>query len=338
MGEALARLSDPDSQEQHSPFGDHSAFVVDLARDDGVAIDDPRLGAAGSRLAGLACPSVGLAASQGMAGQTASARLASCLDLVVASDEELEMVLSRIAAKPLATMTLVQLLRHNAGCGLIDGLLAESLAYSTLQSGPEFAAWAGANPGPVDSAGQGEEEQPLLLSREGNCLRLELNRSERRNAFSRAMRDALAGALDLALRDPTVDRVLVSGRGSDFCSGGDLGEFGTLDDPATAHAVRSTRNVGRLVDSMRDRIEFRVHGAAVGAGIELAAFAGRVVAAPDSFFELPELGMGLVPGAGGTVSILRRIGRQRLTYMAITGVRVPGALALTWGLVDEIAG
>jgi enoyl-CoA hydratase/carnithine racemase len=81
-----------------------------------------------------------------------------------------------------------------------------------------------------------------------------------------------------------------------------------------------------------------VHGACVGAGVELPAFAGRVVARPDARFRLPEVAMGLVPGAGGTVSIPRRIGRQATALLALTGDTIDAPTALALGLVDEIDG
>ncbi len=81
-----------------------------------------------------------------------------------------------------------------------------------------------------------------------------------------------------------------------------------------------------------------VHGACVGAGVELPAFAARVVAREDATFELPELSMGLVPGAGGTVSLPRRIGRQRTAWLCLTGARIDARAALAWGLVDEVGG
>ena len=79
-----------------------------------------------------------------------------------------------------------------------------------------------------------------------------------------------------------------------------------------------------------------MHGACIGAGIELPAFAGRLTASSDAFFQLPEVAMGLIPGAGGCVSISRRIGRQRTAYMAILGERFPAERALAWGLIDAI--
>jgi enoyl-CoA hydratase/carnithine racemase len=68
----------------------------------------------------------------------------------------------------------------------------------------------------------------------------------------------------------------------------------------------------------------------------MAAFAKRVIAAENAFFQLPELEMGVIPGAGGCVSIPRRIGRQRAAFMAISGRRINARTALAWGLVDAI--
>ena len=86
---------------------------------------------------------------------------------------------------------------------------------------------------------------------------------------------------------------------------------------------------------LRDRLEARAHGACIGAGAEFAAFCGAVAAADDAYFQLPELEMGLVPGAGGTVSVSRRIGRWRTAYLALTGTRIDVARALAWKLVDR---
>ena len=80
-----------------------------------------------------------------------------------------------------------------------------------------------------------------------------------------------------------------------------------------------------------------LHGACIGAGIELAAFAGRVEARDGTVIRLPELAMGLVPGAGGTVSLPRRIGRWRTTYLVLSGVPLDPSTALAWGLVDALS-
>jgi enoyl-CoA hydratase/carnithine racemase len=163
-----------------------------------------------------------------------------------------------------------------------------------------------------------------------------LNRPERRNAYGRQLRDALADALRIALLDPEVERVVLDGAGPCFCAGGDLAEFGTTPDLATAHFVRTQGGAGLLLSALKDRVEVHLHGPCVGAGVELPAFAGAVIAAAGTTFRLPEVGMGLIPGAGGTVSIPRRIGRWRTLYLALTGRPLDAETALGWGLVDAV--
>ena len=166
--------------------------------------------------------------------------------------------------------------------------------------------------------------------------RIALNRPERRNAYGRDVRDALVSALQLVSWDDGIVRVVIDGAGSSFCSGGDLDEFGTAPDPVTAHLVRTRAGAALPLHRVADRVEVRLHGACVGAGIELPAYASRVVAAPDTRVLLPEIGMGLIPGAGGTVSIPRRIGRWRTLYLALTGEFIDAGTALAMGLVDEV--
>ena len=101
--------------------------------------------------------------------------------------------------------------------------------------------------------------------------------------------------------------------------------------------MRSTRNAARLLAACAARVRAEVHGACIGAGVELPAFASHVVAHKDAFFQLPELQMGLVPGSGGTVSLPRRIGRQRSAYLALSGHRLDAKTAQAWGLVDELS-
>ncbi|MCU1600958.1 MAG: hypothetical protein JWO22_1667 [Frankiales bacterium] len=141
--------------------------------------------------------------------------------------------------------------------------------------------------------------------------------------------------LEVARYDASVS-VELRGRGASFCSGGDLDEFGTATDLAAAHEVRVNQSAGARVHGVRDRTTAFLHGACIGAGLEVPAFAGRVVAHPDAVLQLPELSMGLVPGAGGTVSVVKRIGRWRTAWMVLSGEPVDAATALQWGLVDEV--
>ena len=231
-------------------------------------------------------------------------------------------------------MTLVQLLRHNEHATPEQGLLAESLAYATLQGGGEFHHWLERRT--PDTAGDAGETDTVKTQRVADTLHITLNRPQQRNAFSRAMRDQLWEALQLVSADPTISSAYLDGAGSCFSIGGDLSEFGSFGDTASAHAIRSTRHVGQLIHQLRDRVTCRLHRACIGAGIELPALAGLIVAQRNSFFQLPELSLGLIPGAGGTVSILRRIGRQRTAWLALSGRRIGAEQALDWGLIDRV--
>ncbi|HEU5024819.1 MAG TPA: enoyl-CoA hydratase/isomerase family protein, partial [Spirillospora sp.] len=207
---------------------------------------------------------------------------------------------------PQAALVLRDVLRTTGGMDVPAALDVESYAYSTLLGGAEFARWlASRGPRLLPS----DVKDPVLLARDGDVLSVTLNRPQRRNAYGRQLRDALVDGLRLALLDGGIARVVLDGAGPVFCSGGDLDEFGTAPDLATAHFVRTRAGAGRLIHRLGSRIEVRVQGSCVGAGVELPAFAGRVAAAADATFRLPEVAMGLIPGAGGTVSLPRRIGR-----------------------------
>ena len=244
-----------------------------------------------------------------------------------------EQVVAAARAHPVAAVSLALLLRATADLDVAGALVAESATYSTLQAGPEHQAWLRERPRRDRRPPDGE---PVRMARVGPRLRLTLDRPHVRNAFDAATRDGLLDGLAVAAADPSLSEIVIDGSGPSFCSGGDLDEFGTAPDPATAHLVRVARSVGRAIHELRDRVTFVVHGASVGAGVELAAFAGRVVARPDATFRLPEVAMGLVPGAGGTVSIPRRVGMRRAAWLALTGNAIDAATALDWGLVDEI--
>ncbi|MFQ5425634.1 MAG: enoyl-CoA hydratase/isomerase family protein [Gaiellales bacterium] len=330
LADALERLASPYAHEAFSSLTGEPVLVVDLTSDVPGA-QSAALAAAGDALARLPCPTLGVGTTE---ASPAASELVDRLDVAVADPAELSPVLATIDRAPLASMALVQLLRNSALLDVHQALIAESLTYSMLQGGPEFAAWMAGRPPP---APRPEELDPVVLVlRTGDRLELTLNQPRRHNAFSAEMRDRLTEGLRLAVGDASITEILLRGNGPSFSSGGDLDEFGTLPDPVVAHAVRATRNPGWLISECADRMCARVHGACVGAGVELPAFAGRVVASPDAYFLLPEIGMGLVPGAGGTVSIPRRIGRQRAAYLALSGERIDAETAWRCGLVDEL--
>jgi hypothetical protein len=242
-------------------------------------------------------------------------------------------VLAMVEASPVAATTLVQTLRLGASLPLPDALLIESLAYGVLQAGQEHARWLSARRvGSRPRSG----ETPVLVEREGTVVTITLNRPRLRNCLDVSMRDALVDALSIVIVDSSVTQVHLRGAGPAFCVGGDLREFGTTPDPATAHLVRASRSAAASLAACAPRVTAFLHGHCIGAGIELPAFAAHVIAAPDTVIRLPELALGLIPGAGGTVSITRRIGRARTAYLALSGADLEPERAWQWGLVDEI--
>ena len=330
IADAVAQLAAPDATERFSPVAGTPMLVVDLGHD-GRSIDADTLDAARRALHSIPAPTLGvLSDSPSPAGRT----LLDHFDVLVETPDELALLVERIRAHPFASAALVQLLRHGEKRDVEAGLVAESTTYSTLQSGPEFRTWLAARPPPKPR--ETPEHPAVCVWREFDSLHIRLDRPEKRNAFSVAMRDGLCEALQLAVVDPELSEIVLTGAGPAFCTGGDLDEFGTLPDPATAHAIRTSRSAARLMARCALRTRAVIHGACIGAGIELPAFAARVVAAEDTVATLPELGLGLVPGAGGTVSVTRRIGRQRTAWWVLSGSRVDAETGHRWGLFDEI--
>jgi Enoyl-CoA hydratase/isomerase len=251
----------------------------------------------------------------------------------------IDAAIAQLAARadrwPLAAAVCDDVLRSVDPAGpTLVGVMTESLAYSTLQGGPEFAQWL-AERGP---ARQPDIADPVQAHRDGNTLRIAFNRPQRHNAFSTDARAALLEALAVAQLDPSVDEVVLTGNGPSFCSGGDLDEFGTLRDPASAHLARTRYSPALVLDALTARLgqacRAEVQGQVLGSGLEMAAFCGRVLCRPDAVFGLPELSLGLIPGAGGTVSVTRRIGRWRTAYLVLSGRTIDADIALAWGLVD----
>jgi len=255
-------------------------------------------------------------------------------DTCVPDESSAAALLSSIDKSPVAAQVLVQVLRTVEHLPLQSALTLESMAYGLLQAGAEHRAWLDdREQAPALLAGGGEPA--ITVAREGDIVRATLNRPEQGNSLSVEMRDALVEVLELVSLDNSIERLELRAAGRCFSTGGELREFGLASDPADAHRIRSIHSPGRLLAGIAARVHCTVHGACIGSGIELPAFAGRVTALGRTFFQLPELQMGLIPGAGGCVSISRRIGRQRTAWLALSGRRINARTALEWGLVDE---
>lgn len=258
--------------------------------------------------------------------------LAVTLDAVIESPIDAETLIKQVERAPRAAAVTVQLLRASAGLSLDRALVLESWAYGLLQGSEEYAAWLSARRPSETPSPEGR----VIVERHGAILSIVLDRPHARNAINRAIRDQLYEAFALAALDPEICSVKLRSIGEAFSAGGDLEEFGTTTDPATAHLIRARTLPASALVRRPEILDVHVQGAAIGAGVEISAFAGRVTAAPTAWFQLPELAMGLLPGAGGCVSMPRRIGRQRAALMMLSGQRIDAQTALRWGLIDAI--
>jgi enoyl-CoA hydratase/carnithine racemase len=326
LAQVQAWAGDPSARGEFSPLSRQRLLLVDTSRGRLAKSAQARIAA---WLRELPSPSIAIAAADNP--------IARACDVTVANEEAATGLIENINRHPIAATVLVQLLRITEKRPIADALSAESLAYATLQAGPEFRKWLEENRAPTFATPK-DAGPAVVIHRDDNRLQLELNRPSNHNAMSIEMRDALVEALQFALADRSIRQVRITARGKCFSTGGDLSEFGTAPDPATAHVVRSLSVPGRLLAQGADRVHVQVHGACVGSGIEFPAFAQKIVAAGNAWFQLPELAMGLIPGAGGCVSIARRIGRQRTAWLALSGKRINARLALEWGLVDSVIG
>jgi enoyl-CoA hydratase len=258
--------------------------------------------------------------------------LAAALDAVVEEPVSARGLIRQATRTPHTAAVAVQLLRALEGMPCEPALSLESLSYGLLQGSAEHEAWLISRPDDIEPLPDGQ----VRVERHESDLCITIDRPQAHNAINRALRDQLCEALAVAEVDSEIRSVKLRAVGSVFSTGGDLEEFGTTRDPATAHLIRSRSLPARLLARHAEILDVHVQGACIGAGLEMAAFARRLTATSNAWFQLPELSMGLIPGAGGCVSVPRRIGRQRAALMMLSGWRINAATALRWGLIDAI--
>lgn len=151
------------------------------------------------------------------------------------------------------------------------------------------------------------------------------------NALSNALRAGLLAALQAAIAEPGVRAIVLTGEGRGFCAGADIGEFGK---------PRLAPRLGDLclaIEASPKPVIAAIHGMALGGGLELALAAHYRLASPEAVLGLPEVNLGLVPGAGGTQRLPRILGAGEALRMMLTGAPIRAAEALKLGLLDRVA-
>lgn len=257
-------------------------------------------------------------------------------DVVVADPRAAEAIATNVLRFPRAAGVIAELLRILPHLDLELGLVAESFAYAMLQGSAEHTRWVHARTDEPELVTPSPPPGQVRVAREGGVLEIRIDRPWAGNAIDRPIRDGLVEAFELAALDPTITTVKLRGEGKAFSLGADLHEFGTTRDPATAHHIRQLSLPARAAARCADRLDVHVQGACVGSGLELACYATRLTAGPRAWFQLPELAMGILPGAGGCVSLTRRIGRQKTAAMILSGHRLTARQALSWGFIDAL--
>ncbi|WP_374521699.1 enoyl-CoA hydratase/isomerase family protein [Hydrogenophaga sp.] len=180
-------------------------------------------------------------------------------------------------------------------------------------------------------------ENPVVVERDGHVAVVVLNRPEAINAINAAMKIALPQVLQALDDDPDVRVVVMAGAGPrGFCAGADIKGF---TEPETSLRARK-RLLQAGFTSALDRFSkptiAALHGHCLGGGMEIALACDLRVAAQDTLLALPEINLGLMPGAGGTQRLPRLVGLGRALELMLLGDRIGAEEALRIGIVNRV--
>lgn len=163
---------------------------------------------------------------------------------------------------------------------------------------------------------------------------LELNRPEKRNALNNATLQEIAGCLQNLEADAAVKAVVITGNLQCFAAGADLHELAQLDVVSIQQDQRP--QLWKGIDEFSKPLIMAVNGYALGAGFELALHGDIVLAGDNAQFALPEIGLGMLPGAGGTQRLARLVGQQLAMRWAMTGEMISAQTAMQHGISSQV--
>jgi enoyl-CoA hydratase len=170
---------------------------------------------------------------------------------------------------------------------------------------------------------------------EGGVARIFLNRPEKVNALHSAMLDSLVEALRKTAVDEKVRIVVLGGHGKAFCGGADVGELSRLDASNAGAFVGRIHAVCAALRKLPVPVVARLHGAVIGAGLELAAACDLRIAAEGTRFSMPEVRLG-IPSVVEAALLPRLMGSGRAAWLVLTGEPIDARRAYEWGLIEEI--
>lgn len=181
-----------------------------------------------------------------------------------------------------------------------------------------------------------QQPDPVLFEARSGIAFITLNRPQVHNAVDERTRVQLSAALSRAASDLDIGVAVLTGSGTRaFCAGMDLREFAATPMSAAARK-RQRRERANPLALFSKPVIAAVNGFALGLGLELVLQCDIVVASSSASFALAEVRRGLIPGAGGTQRLARRIGQGRAMEMTLTGRTVGADDALAYGLVEYV--
>ncbi len=178
-------------------------------------------------------------------------------------------------------------------------------------------------------------EGPVVVRRDGAIATVILNRPERRNALSLGLIGELRHALATLGTDPGVRAVIITGAGSAFCAGHDLGEMRGADEAAARELFEADSALMQDLHRLPLPVIARVGGPASAGGCHLVAACDLAIASREATFAVPGPTLGLV-GTTAMVEVARLVGRRRSMQMLLTGAPISAETALSWGLVNAV--
>jgi enoyl-CoA hydratase len=179
--------------------------------------------------------------------------------------------------------------------------------------------------------------ETIIYEKQDAIAYITLNRPKVLNVYNIKMRDEIYQILGAIKDDSDVSVVILKGEGDKaFCAGADLSEFLTAPSPIIARQVRWERDVWGLFLSLPQPVVAALHGYVLGDGIEMALCCDLRIAANDAQFGTPEVGLGIIPAAGGTQTLPRTVGRGKALEMLLTGRRINAEEAYKAGLVNRV--
>lgn len=179
--------------------------------------------------------------------------------------------------------------------------------------------------------------ETLIFEKRGDVAHVTLNRPEVLNIHNVQMRDDMFEVLSAIKGDTEIRVAVFSGAGEKaFCAGADLSEFLTSPPPVAAREVRLDRDLWGLFLSIPQPLIAAVHGYVLGSGLEMALCCDLRIAADNAQFGLPEIGLGMIPAAGGTQTLPRMAGLGQALDMLLTNRWIDANEALKTGLINKV--